>query len=141
MKDKDADEVKSLVTIGTSVEIKQGSLSFRKMGKSMAGSDIYVNTAGGLEIDEPGSDLGIFAAILSSLRNRPLKHHTVLLGELSLSGDIRPISQVHPRAREAALMGFQRCIMPAGNLPLVDPIENIELVPVRNVGDLSDILF
>ncbi len=113
----------------------------KRLGVQMAGSDIYVNTAGGLEIDEPGSDLGIFAAILSSLRNRPLSNHTVLLGELSLSGDIRPISQMHVRAREAALMGFQRCILPAGNLPLVDPIEGIELIPARTVADLSDLIF
>jgi len=113
----------------------------KRLGVQMAGSDIYVNTAGGLEIDEPGSDLGIFAAILSSLRNRPLTHHTVLLGELSLSGDIRPISQMHVRLREAALMGFQRCILPTGNLPLVDPIEGLELLPVRTVADLSEILF
>jgi DNA repair protein RadA/Sms len=113
----------------------------KQLGVQMAGSDIYVNTAGGLEIDEPGSDLGIFAAILSSLRNRPLTPHTVLLGELSLSGDIRPISQMHVRLREAALMGFQRCILPAGNLPLVDPIAGIELLPVRSVAELSEILF
>ncbi len=113
----------------------------KRLGIQMSGSDIYVNTAGGLEIDEPGSDLGIFAAILSSLRNRPLAPHTLLLGELSLSGDIRPISQVHLRIREAALMAFQKCILPAGNLPLVDPIEGIELIPVRTVAQLSEILF
>jgi DNA repair protein RadA/Sms len=113
----------------------------KRLGIQMGGCDIYVNTAGGLEIDEPGSDLGIFAAILSSLRNRPLTNHTVLLGELSLSGDIRPVSQMHLRVREAALMGFKRCILPAGNLPLVDPIEGIELLPVRTVAQVSEMLF
>jgi DNA repair protein RadA/Sms len=113
----------------------------KRLGIQMSGCDIYVNTAGGLEIDEPGSDLGIFAAILSSLRNRPLPPHTLLLGELSLSGDVRPISQMHLRVREAALMAFQKCILPGGNLPLVDPIEGIELMPVRTVVQLSEILF
>jgi len=113
----------------------------KRLGIQMSGCDIYVNTAGGLQIDEPGSDLGIFAAILSSLRNRPLPSHTLLLGELSLSGDVRPISQVHLRIREAALMAFQKCILPAGNLPLVDPAEGIELIPVRTVAQLSEILF
>jgi DNA repair protein RadA/Sms len=113
----------------------------KRLGIQMSGCDIYVNTAGGLEIDEPGSDLGIFAAILSSLRNRSLAPHTVLLGELSLSGDIRPINQMHVRVREAALMAFRKCILPAGNLPLVDPIEGIELTPVRTVSQLSDLLF
>jgi DNA repair protein RadA/Sms len=113
----------------------------KRLGIPMTGSDIYVNTAGGLEINEPGSDLGIFAAILSSLRNRPLAPSTVLLGELSLAGDVRPVSQAHLRVREAAAMGFQRCILPAGNLPLVDPVEGIELIPVKTVGQISELLF
>jgi DNA repair protein RadA/Sms len=113
----------------------------KRLGVQMTGSDIYVNTAGGLEIDEPGSDLGIFAAILSSMRNRPVAPHTVLLGELSLSGDVRPISQAHLRVREAAAMGFRRCILPAGNLPLLDPVGNIELIPIKSVGEISELLF
>jgi DNA repair protein RadA/Sms len=113
----------------------------KRLGVPMSGCDIYVNTAGGLEINEPGSDLGIFAAILSSLRNRALPSHTVLLGELSLSGDARPISQAHLRVRESAAMGFRKCILPAGNLPLADPISGIELVPVRTVAQISELLF
>ena len=113
----------------------------KRLGIPMMGCDIYVNAAGGLEIDEPGSDLGIFSAILSSLRNRPLATHTVLLGELSLSGDVRPVSQAHLRAREAAAMGFRRCILPAGNLPLVDPVDGIELTAIRTVAQLSDLIF
>ena len=113
----------------------------KRLGIQMTGSDIYVNTAGGMEIDEPGADLGIFAAILGSLRNRPLQEHTVLLGELSLSGAVRPVTQAYPRVREAAAMGFRRCVMPAGNLPLSDTVEGIELIPVKNIGEASDILF
>jgi DNA repair protein RadA/Sms len=113
----------------------------KRLGIHMTGSDIYVNTAGGIEIDEPGADLGIFAAILGSLRNRPLDPHTVLLGELSLSGAVRPVTQVYHRVREAAAMGFRRCVLPAGNLPLSEPVEGIEFVPVKTIGEASDILF
>ena len=113
----------------------------KRLGVHMTGSDIYVNTAGGLEIEEPGADLGIFAAILGSLRNRPLEPHTVLLGELSLSGAVRPVTQVYSRIREAAAMGFRRCVLPAGNLPLQDKVEGIELIPVKNISEASDILF
>lgn len=113
----------------------------KRLEIQMGGCDIYVNAAGGLEIDEPGSDLGIFAAILSSFRNRPLPSHTVLLGELSLSGEVRPVSQAHVRVREAAAMGFEKCILPAGNLPLVDAVPGIELMPVRTVAQLSELLF
>jgi DNA repair protein RadA/Sms len=113
----------------------------KRLGVQMNGCDIYANTAGGLEIDEPGADLGIFAAILSSLRNRPLPAHTVLMGELSLSGDVRPINQIHLRVRESAAMGFSKCILPAGNLPLMESIEGIELIPIKTVSQVSDLLF
>jgi DNA repair protein RadA/Sms len=113
----------------------------KRLGIQMIGSDIYVNAAGGLDIDEPGSDLGIFAAIFSSMRNRPIDAGTVLLGELSLSGEIRPVSQAHLRVREAAAMGFLKCILPKGNLPLTDSVKGIELIPVRTVDELSDLLF
>ena len=113
----------------------------KRLGIPMMGCDIYVNASGGLEVDEPGSDLGVFAAILSSFRNRPLPTHTVLLGELSLSGEVRAISQAHLRIREGAAMGFKRCILPAGNLPLVDSIESIELIPIKSVSELSDLIF
>jgi DNA repair protein RadA/Sms len=107
----------------------------------MTSCDIYVNAAGGLEIKEPAADLAVFASILSSFRNRALPAHTVLLGELSLSGEVRPVSQVYPRIREAAAMGFKNCILPAGNLPLVDHVENIALAPIANVSQLSELIF
>jgi DNA repair protein RadA/Sms len=113
----------------------------KRLGIPMMGCDIYVNAAGGLEIKEPAADLSVFAAILSSFRNRSLPTHTVLLGELSLSGEVRPINQVYPRVREAAAMGFRKCIVPQGNLPLINPVENIELIPIRAVSQLSDLIF
>jgi DNA repair protein RadA/Sms len=113
----------------------------KRLGIPMMGCDIYVNAAGGLEIKEPAADLAVFASILSSFRNRALPAHTVLFGELSLSGEVRPVSQIYPRLREAAAMGFKRCILPEGNLPLLDPVENIELAPIRTVSQLSELLF
>jgi DNA repair protein RadA/Sms len=60
---------------------------------------------------------------------------------LSLSGEVRAISQAHLRLREAAAMGFKRCILPAGNLPLVDSVESLELLPIKTVSELSDLIF
>jgi DNA repair protein RadA/Sms len=113
----------------------------KRMDIPMMGCDIYVNAAGGLQVDEPASDLALFAAILSSFRNRALPSHTMLIGELGLSGEVRPVNQAHLRVREAAAMGFRRCILPAGNLPLHDSVEKIELTPLRTVLDLSDAIF
>ncbi len=113
----------------------------KRLGIPLMGCDIYVNAAGGLEINEPASDLAICAAILSSFRNHPLSSHTVLLGELGLSGEARPISQVHLRLRESAAMGFQRCILPAGNFPLLDSVAGIEPEPLGSIRQLSDLIF
>jgi DNA repair protein RadA/Sms len=113
----------------------------KRLGFHLMGCDIYVNAAGGLEISEPAADLGIVAAILSSFRNHPVSTHTVLMGELGLSGEVRPVSQVYPRIREAAAMGFRKCVVPSGNLPLVESVASVELVPLRSVSELSDVLF
>jgi len=113
----------------------------KRLEVPMMGCDIYVNAAGGLEIKEPAADLAVFASILSSFRNRALPSHTVLLGELSLSGEVRAVNQIYPRVREAAAMGFKKCIIPEGNLPLMNPVENIELIPIVTVSQLSDLVF
>ncbi len=113
----------------------------KRLGIPMMGCDIYVNAAGGLEINEPASDLAVFSAILSSFRNRALAFDTMLFGELGLSGEVRPVSQVHLRVREAAAMGFKRCILPARNLPLIDSVPGIQLQGVTTVAELSDLIF
>ncbi len=77
--------------------------------------DVYVNVAGGLQIDEPALDLGIIAALLSSQRNKPLPHDLALFGEVGLLGEIRSVSQPDLRAREAAALGFRRVIVPQSN--------------------------
>ncbi len=113
----------------------------KRLGVPMTGCDIYLNAAGGIEVEEPASDLAVFAAVMSSFRNRAVAPRTVLLGELGLSGEARPVSQVHLRLREAATMGFKRCVLPAGNLPLLEQVQGIELLPLRTVSDLSDLIF
>ncbi|NWG12472.1 MAG: DNA repair protein RadA [Acidobacteria bacterium] len=113
----------------------------KRLGIPMAGCDIYINAAGGIEVDEPAADLAVFAAVMSSFRNRAVTPRTVLLGELGLSGEARPVSQVHLRLREAATMGFEACVLPAGNLPLLENVQGVELLPVRTVSDLSDLIF
>ena len=113
----------------------------KRLGFHLIGCDIYVNAAGGLQVNEPAADLGIVAAILSSFRNRPLSGQPLLLGELGLSGEVRPVSQVHSRIREAAALGLQRCVLPAGNLPLVTPVEGVQLLPLTSVTELSELIF
>jgi len=67
-------------------------------------------------VDEPASDLGVLAAIASSVRNRVIPQTTAMFGEVGLAGEVRGITQATLRVREAAQMGFRRCIMPAANI-------------------------
>ena len=86
----------------------------KRAGLNLMGDDVFVNVAGGMTVDEPAADLGIIAAIASSVRNRPVKKGTALFGEVGLAGEIRSTTQSNLRVREAAQMGFTRCILPAG---------------------------
>jgi len=104
----------------------------------LAGQDVYVNVVGGMQIDEPAIDLGIVLAVTSSLRESPIDHATVVLGELGLGGEVRAVSQAELRIREAAKMGFKRCLLPERNLAKLDPVEGIELVGVHEVGEALD---
>ncbi|MGZ8796805.1 MAG: DNA repair protein RadA [Thermoanaerobaculia bacterium] len=100
---------------------------------SLVAHDVYVNVAGGLQIDEPALDLGIIAALLSSQRNAPLPHDLALFGEVGLLGEIRSVSQPDLRAREAATLGFRRLIVPHSNAAEVRA--DVEVIPVRRMED------
>jgi DNA repair protein RadA/Sms len=82
----------------------------RHAGLNLIGHDVYVNVAGGLRIEEPAADLAVAAALASSLRERPVREGTVLAGELSLSGRLRPVARAERRMAEAARLGFSRMI-------------------------------
>jgi DNA repair protein RadA/Sms len=110
----------------------------KRLGLHLAGQDVYVNVVGGMRIDEPAIDLGVVAAITSSLRERPVDYRTVLLGELGLGGEVRAVTQAELRVREAAKLGFKRCILPERNLAKLDPIEGVELIGVRQVAEALD---
>ena len=110
----------------------------RKGGTSFLSQDVYVNVAGGLQIDEPALDLGIVAALLSSHRNTPLPHDLVLFGEIGLLGEIRSVSQPDLRAREAATLGFRKIIVPQSNAGEIRA--DIEVIPVRRLEDFAKLV-
>jgi DNA repair protein RadA/Sms len=81
-----------------------------RCGVSFAGKDVYLNVAGGLRINEPAADLAVAAAIASSAFDVPLPSDSVVFGEISLSGDVRPVGRADARLKEAAKLGFNRAI-------------------------------
>src|SRR5207248_11733916 len=84
----------------------------RRAGVPLYDQDLYVNVVGGLRVEEPAADLAAALAILSSLRDHPLAADSVVIGEIGLSGELRPVSQLETRLREAAKLGFSRALVP-----------------------------
>lgn len=108
----------------------------RRVGLRLFDQDVFANVVGGLQIEEPAADLAIAAAIGSSIRERPVGADVVLIGEVGLSGEVRAVGQMEARLREAAKLGFRRCILPktVRRAALRAP-EGLELTPVRSVGE------
>jgi DNA repair protein RadA/Sms len=112
----------------------------KRAGLNLSADDVFVNVAGGLMITEPAADLAVIAAVASSLRNRPIHGDAVVFGEVGLAGEVRATSQAPLRVREAAQLGFSRCVIPDGNVGRADVPAGIELVGVRTVGEALDAL-
>ncbi len=111
----------------------------KRLGLHLSGQDVYVNVVGGMQVDEPAIDLGIVTAVTSSLRESPIDHTTMVMGEVGLGGEVRAISQADLRIREAAKMGFKRCLLPERNLAKLDAVDGIELIGIQEVGEALDV--
>ena len=111
----------------------------RHAGVATYDQDVFVNVVGGVRITETAADLAILVATLSSLRNRPLGKDLVVFGEVGLAGEVRPVQRGQERIREAAKLGFKRVLIPVANMPK-KPSEEIELLPVRRLGEALEML-
>lgn len=106
----------------------------KKVGLHLSSQDIFLNAAGGVRLNEPSADLAIVMAVASSHLDKAVDPQTVFLGEVGLSGEVRGISQSELRVKEAAKLGFTRCILPLGNLKQVK-VKGVELIGVKNVDE------
>jgi len=113
----------------------------KRMGFKLMGNDIFVNLAGGVSVLEPATDLGVAIAIASSFKNVAVDSYTAIFGEVGLTGEVRGISQASSRIKEAAAMGFKRCILPKSNLALSELRPKIELIGVRSLKEAIEALF
>ncbi|MCP9452822.1 MAG: DNA repair protein RadA [Nitrospira sp.] len=112
----------------------------KRLGVRLSGHDVYVNVVGGLRIDEPATDLGIVAAVMSSLRDVPVEYSLLVVGEVGLGGEVRAVSQAELRIREAAKMGFKRCLLPERNLAKLDLVEGMELIGSADIREALDVV-
>jgi len=102
--------------------------------------DVFINAVGGVRIAETGADLAIILAILSSYRDRPRDPHSLVFGEVGLSGEIRPVPNGEERLREASKHGFKSAIIPRANMPKSAKFKDMELIPVSHLADTVDAL-
>jgi DNA repair protein RadA/Sms len=105
----------------------------RRAGIALANQDVYANLAGGLSVMEPALDLPVALALASSSRDRAIRPGTVAVGEIGLLGELRGVTGLERRLREAARLGFERAIVPAGASDASLAVDGIDLVPVANV--------
>jgi DNA repair protein RadA/Sms len=106
----------------------------RHAGVACFDQDVFINAVGGVKITEPGADLAVLLAIVSSLRNKPLPEKMVVFGEIGLAGEVRPVQRGQERLKEAAKLGFTRAIIPKANKPK-QPIAGMEVIAVDRVED------
>jgi len=103
----------------------------KRAGVNLMAQDVHINIVGGLKITETALDLAVCAAIISSLLNQTIDNKTIILGEVGLGGEVRPVYKLEQRLAEAAKLGFTKALIPA-----VKAESKIELVKVGNVAEM-----
>lgn len=106
----------------------------KRVGLSLSKQDVYLNVIGGVEISEPAADLGIALAVATCARDVVVDSHTVIIGEIGLSGEIRAVNNIEKRIKEAEKLGFKKAIIPYAN-NIEEKFENIEIVKAKRLID------
>ncbi len=113
----------------------------KRAGLHISAYDVYVNVVGGLKMVEPAIDMGVFLAIASSFKNRPIDSDIVAVGEIGLAGEIRACSYIENRIAEAEKLGFKKILIPKYNKEKLKKFQKIEICAYSNIRDvIKDIL-
>ncbi|NMB58389.1 MAG: DNA repair protein RadA [Chloroflexi bacterium] len=107
----------------------------RRAGINLTEQDVFVNVVGGLTVEEPAADLAMSVAIASSMRDIPVKADMVLIGEIGLSGELRWVSQMIPRLREAAKLGFKQAVIPRRTSHAESLPDGIKVLEARSLQE------
>jgi len=111
----------------------------RRVGLGLSNQDVFVNVVGGLRINEPAVDLSVALAIASSYRDLPVDPDLVAIGEVGLSGELRSVSQVEKRLKEAAKLGFKACLLPHAAWRGPKQVDGLRVIGARFVSEALDI--
>lgn len=112
----------------------------KRLGLRFSANDVYLNVIGGLQINEPASDLGIALSLISSLTDSVIPDDLIAIGELGLAGECRAVSGIEGRVKEAIRLGFTKILVPQHNKSAVSAIAGAEIIPIKNVYDLLKLL-
>ena len=99
----------------------------------LGNQDAYLNIVGGIKINEPAIDLGIILAVASSFKNVPIPNDTLAIGEVGLTGEVRSVSQIEKRIKEAEKLGFKKCIIPESNKKVLKDNYKLDIIGVQNI--------
>ncbi len=113
----------------------------KRGGLDVSGCDAYINVTGGISLNEPGADLATVLTIASSVRDKPLPDDLVALGEIGLTGEIRPVNAIDQRLAEISRLGFRKCILPYKGRGKYSATGQLELIPVKNVREALKAVF
>lgn len=113
----------------------------KRMGFFMQNQDTYVKVTGGVKLDEPAVDLAIVASIVSSYKDKTMPSGDVYIGEVGLTGEIRRVSRVEDRVKEARKLGFSRAIIPKKNIGGWTFPDDMEIVGVDSIADAVKVMF
>ena len=106
----------------------------------MSQCDAFFNIIGGLTLDEPAADLATLVAIASSYLDKPVPAKLAAIGEVGLSGEVRSVSHVPQRLSEVHRLGFTKCIVPAQQGDMLRAPDGLQLIPVKNIGQVLQLL-
>ena len=106
----------------------------KRVGVRILGADVFVNVAGGLQLEEPAADLGIVLALAGSRTDRSTARRLVAVGEVGLGGEVRRVGQIESRAREAELLGYQTILVPASQAEEARR-PDLEVVGIKTVAE------
>ncbi|MCX6152933.1 MAG: DNA repair protein RadA [Candidatus Kapabacteria bacterium] len=106
----------------------------KRLGIAFRQNDIFINIAGGITLNDTSMDLALAAAMVSSLKDMPIDPETAIIGEVGLTGEIRPVGNIEQRISEAEKLGFKRILIPAGNFKKINKQYKIKLEPLERIS-------
>ncbi|WP_420456435.1 DNA repair protein RadA [Rubrivirga sp.] len=112
----------------------------KREGLRFSQTDVFLNVAGGVRLEEPAVDLGVALAVASSLKDVPLDSGTAIVGELGLGGEVRAVSRIETRLAEVRQLGFERAMIPKANAKGLKAPKGLEVLPVRRLAEALDLV-